>query len=108
MTGMATMNAKTLAPEVMQERIREAARVLVSFGATEVYVFGSYARGEATADSDVDLAVRGLPDEVYFRAGAQAEQALPVPVDILTLDEKSEGSAFVRLLFRRGEMRRVA
>jgi predicted nucleotidyltransferase len=102
---MGAMDAKALSPEVMQERIREAAHVLVSFGATEVYVFGSYARGDATEYSDVDLAVRGLPDEVYYRAIGQAGNELPVELDVVALDEDSP---FAQWLLRWEAMQRVA
>lgn len=102
---MGTVNEKRLAPAEMQERIREAANVFVSFGATEVYVFGSYARGEATEYSDVDLAVRGLPDEVFFRAIGQAGCELPVELDVVALDEDN---LFAQWLLKWEAMRRVA
>jgi predicted nucleotidyltransferase len=93
------MNAK------LEREILEAARVLVSFGAQEVYLFGSLAKGEASENSDVDLAVKGLPDDVFFGATAKASRVLPVPLDVMTYDENS---ALVKLLTMRGEMRRVA
>jgi predicted nucleotidyltransferase len=44
----------------------EAADLLRNMGATQVFVFGSAIRGEVRSDSDVDLAVTGLPSNVYF------------------------------------------
>jgi predicted nucleotidyltransferase len=52
----------------LDKQIRLAAEVLRSFGATEVYVFGSAAEGTADAESDVDMAVMGLPAGVFYRA----------------------------------------
>lgn len=49
---------------------RKAAKLLkTKFGATEVVLFGSLARrGSFTLYSDIDLAVRGLPSELYLTA----------------------------------------
>jgi len=91
--------------EKLEKEILQAARVLISFGAQEVYLFGSLARDEAAADSDVDLAVKGLPDSVFFSAIAQASRVLSVPLDVMTYDGNT---ALVKLLTMRGEMRRVA
>jgi predicted nucleotidyltransferase len=91
--------------EKLDKEILEAAQVLISYGAQEVYLFGSLAKGEVTEGSDVDLAVKGLPDDVFFSAIAQASRILPVPLDVMTYDENS---ALVKLLTMRGEMRRVA
>jgi len=91
--------------EELEKEILEAARVLISFGAQEVYLFGSLAKGTITENSDVDLAVKGLPDDVFFSAIAQASRILPVPLDVMTYDENS---ALVKLLKMKGEMRRVA
>ena len=60
------------------------------FGLKAVYLFGSYARGTATENSDIDLlidtegtAIRSLLDlaAVY----CELEEALGKPVDLLTL-----------------------
>ena len=91
--------------EKLDKEILEAARVLISYGAQEVYLLGSLAKGEVTEDSDVDLAVKGLPDGVFFSAVAQASRILSVPLDVMTYDGNA---ALVKLLTMRGEMRRVA
>jgi predicted nucleotidyltransferase len=89
----------------LQQRIRQAAEILRAAGATEVYVFGSTARGVERPDSDVDLAVRGLPPERYFFVLAPLVSALGRPVDLVDLDESTP---FVRYLDRTKELRRVA
>jgi predicted nucleotidyltransferase len=91
--------------EELEKEILEAARVLISYGAQEVYLFGSLAKGVVTEGSDVDLAVKGLPDGVFFSAVAQASRILSVPLDVMTYDGNA---ALVKLLTMRGEMRRVA
>jgi predicted nucleotidyltransferase len=50
---------------MLESSIDEAADILKAFGATEVYVFGFAAHGLLRADSDVDLAVSGLPPAVF-------------------------------------------
>ena len=91
-------------PETIDTRIQEAAAALRAAGAREVYVFGSAAKGKLRENSDVDLAVSGLPPEVFFRAMAAAHDALRCPLDLVDLDEDNP---FTRYLKEEGELRRV-
>lgn len=75
-----------MAPD-LEQRMREAAAVIIEAGAREVYVFGSAARGAMDDESDVDLAVAGLPPERFFRAVGKARRILKRPVDLVDLDE---------------------
>lgn len=63
-----------------------AAAALKAAGAEEVYVFGSARTGEITDKSDLDLAVRGLPDRVFYAAAAAASDASDRDVDLIDLD----------------------
>lgn len=73
------------------ERLRPAiARLCGEYGVTELLVFGSTARGDASADSDVDLlyvrgpnAVRGL---AFFGLQEDLEALLQRPVDLVSKD----------------------
>jgi predicted nucleotidyltransferase len=91
-------------PEDLALRIEKAAEALRAAGAREVYVFGSVARGKLRAYSDVDMAVSGLPPQVFFRAMAKASRALGRPLDLIDLDEDN---LFTRYLKEEGELRRV-
>ena len=58
---------------------------------TEVYIFGSYARGEARSDSDIDIYcgagdVKTLYDETDFIE--ELEKALSKKVDLVTIGSK--------------------
>jgi predicted nucleotidyltransferase len=53
----------------IRQLIDRAAMVLKAAGAREVYVFGSAAHGLMRQNSDIDLAVSGLPPELFYRAG---------------------------------------
>jgi predicted nucleotidyltransferase len=77
---------------------------LKAAGAREVYVFGSASKGRLRPNSDVDMAVSGLPPEVFFRAMAAAHEALGRPLDLIDLDEDNP---FIRYLKNKGELLRV-
>jgi predicted nucleotidyltransferase len=84
--------------------VDKAATALKAAGAKEVYVFGSAAHGTLRENSDVDMAVSGLPPEVFFRAMAAAHDALGRPLDLVDLDEDNP---FTRYLKDEGELQRV-
>ena len=88
----------------MQGLIERAASVLKAAGAREVYVFGSAARGDSREGSDVDLAVSGLPPQVFFKAMGQAGDVLGRPLDLVDLDEETP---FARYLKEEGELQLV-
>ncbi|HEU4712869.1 MAG TPA: nucleotidyltransferase domain-containing protein [Pyrinomonadaceae bacterium] len=78
--------------------------VLKKSGAKMVYVFGSAARGTMRADSDLDLAVSGLPPENFFKALSAASDVLDRPIHLIDLDEVTP---FTRYLIEEGELQRV-
>ena len=76
------------------DEIREIVAALAArYGADRIYLFGSYARGDANKDSDIDLridkgAIRGLQ---MGGLAADLEDALGIPVDLVptgSLDSK--------------------
>lgn len=70
--------------EEIAERVRPVAE---RYGLSKVYLFGSYARGEATEESDVDLLV-GAESVHGFAFGGlcnDLEKALEKKIDVLTL-----------------------
>ncbi len=74
-------------------RVRRAATVLTTrYGAKRVTLFGSLAH-EAwyAADSDVDLAVEGLPSEDYWRAWRAVEEIIgDRSVDLIEVETARE------------------
>ena len=89
----------------LKELIRKAAEVLKQAGAREVYLFGSAARGILRQDSDIDLAVSGLPPEKFFEAMGQAADILQRPLDLVDLDEDNP---FIQYLKEERELQIVA
>jgi len=84
--------------------IEKAAAALKAAGAREVYLFGSVSRGRLRPDSDVDIAVSGLPPEVFFQAMGKASRAVGRPVDLIDLDVENP---FTRYLKEQGRLQRV-
>jgi len=82
-----------------------AAELLRRMGATQVFVFGSATKRGLRPDSDVDMAVAGLPPAVYFSAVSRASDLLGRPVDLVDLDDPTPR---VRHLLSSGELVRVA
>ncbi|MGH9352512.1 MAG: nucleotidyltransferase family protein, partial [Terriglobia bacterium] len=76
--------------------IEQAAAALRAAGAREVYMFGSAATGKLRDGSDVDLAVSGLPPEVFFRDMGAASQILRRPLDLVDLDEENPFTQYLK------------
>ncbi len=73
--------------DVLREKREQILEIAKRHGADQVRVFGSIARGEARADSDVDLLVRPGPQtSAWFPAGLvlDLEALLGRKVDVLT------------------------
>ena len=90
--------------EATRKLIEQAASQLKAAGAREVYVFGSAASGSSRADSDLDLAVSGLPPGVFYRAIGKLHDLLGRPVDLVDLDS---ATPFTRYLKAESELVRV-
>jgi predicted nucleotidyltransferase len=71
--------------EVPAARIAEICK---RYGIKEMSIFGSAARGDMHADSDVDVMVEFLPDVVhgweYFRLERELAEVFGRPVDLAT------------------------
>jgi len=52
--------------DLLQNKLHEVLRITACYGAHNVRVFGSVARGEAGPDSDLDLLVELGPDRSLF------------------------------------------
>ena len=82
------MKSSVLTIKEIKNRIRP---VVEKHHIKDVYLFGSYARGEANADSDIDIyCSSGDVDSLFKRAGLLREltQALGKEVDVVTIGTK--------------------
>lgn len=68
-------------------RLVEIAATLRAAGARRVVLFGSLATGDASADSDLDLGVEGLPATRYFEVLAHVMQLAGCSVDLVRLED---------------------
>lgn len=86
----------------MKARSEEAARYLKKrYGVSQVYLFGSLARGRIHGRSDIDIMVLGAPKEHRMRLAAEVDQLVsPFTSHILFSDEVSE--RMLRSVMERG------
>lgn len=80
------MNNTVYTIDDIQRLIRPVA---AKHGVERIYLFGSYARGEATADSDVDICVDAPKIKGLFALGglyADLEDALNKSLDMITVN----------------------
>ena len=93
-------------PDSYRKDIRKAIEILLTEGCTEVYLFGSLARGEFDENSDIDLAVKGLPRGKYFEVGGKLMMHLHHGIDIIKIDD--DHSRFAKIIKSRNNLIRVA
>lgn len=99
------MNIKIDLPKEILEDIEKAIEILQKEQCSEIYLFGSLIDGEYTDDSDIDIAVKGLTKDKFFKVYGELLENLKRSVDLVGLDYKNE---FSILLQRTGKMKRVA
>jgi len=72
-------------PDDITRDLREASAILQDYGAQKIILYGSLARGNYRADSDIDICVEGLPDQHYFRAFAECLMGARRRISVLDL-----------------------
>ncbi|MCR5060133.1 MAG: nucleotidyltransferase domain-containing protein [Saccharofermentans sp.] len=73
------------------------------YNAAEIWVFGSYARGDATSDSDIDLLVSGgdsFKPVSVFELAEEARRILRKNVDMFEISEINTDSSFYDRIMR--------
>lgn len=83
----------------------KAIKILKEEGCDEVYLYGSIAEDRYDEDSDIDLAVKGIPSGEFFRVLGRLMLELDHPVDIVDLDKDED---FSRFLKEEGELIRAS
>ena len=75
--------------ELLQSKREDILRIAAKYGASNVRIFGSVARGEADEQSDIDILVNMEPGRSLFDLGgllADLEDLLGCDVDVVTED----------------------
>ena len=88
-------------PLKYQKDIEIAANFLKNEGCQAVYLFGSMVTGKIHQNSDIDIGIKGLPPEKFFRVYAQLGNTISNEVDLVDFDENSK---FYTLLNSLGEV----
>lgn len=63
-------NLKEL-PVEYQNDIKKALKILKQNGATEIFIFGSIVNGKFNKDSDIDIAIRGVKQENFYKVASK-------------------------------------
>ena len=75
--------------ELLKARREEILRIADKYGAYNLRIFGSVARGEAGTDSDIDILVELEPERSILDLGGllyDLQQLLGVEVDVVTVN----------------------
>lgn len=79
--------------------------LLKKYHAEYALLFGSYARGEATADSDVDVVIVGGSDfrpRDIFAFGEDLREMLHRDADVFEMQEVNKGTSFYDAVMQEG------
>ena len=93
-------------PEKFTKDIQKAIDILKKEGCSEIFIFGSLVERKYNDESDIDIAIKGLPANKYFKVIGKLELELDTRFDIVDLDE--DENSFVKLLKEKGDLIRVA
>ena len=93
-------------PLEFKEDILKAISLLKKAGCTEIYLFGSLTQGSAIRETaDIDFAVKGLPNEIYFKTLADLLFSLKHKIDLVSLDADI---SFARHLIEGNRLEKIA
>ena len=92
-------------PLSYQSDIKKATKILKENGATEVFIFGSIVNGKFNENSDIDIAVKGLNAEKFYKVASMLMFELENKIDLIDLDENE--NSFSQMLLKLGGMLKV-
>jgi predicted nucleotidyltransferase len=100
------MNKKILPkiPAKYQEDVRKASTLLKSEGCKAVYLFGSMVTGKIHESSDIDIGIKGLLPENFFKVYSKLYRNLENEVDLVDFDEENQ---FFSMLEKQGEIIKI-
>ena len=88
-------------PLKYRKDIEAAANLLKNEGCQSIYLFGSMVTGKIHENSDIDIGIKGLPPERFFRVYAELDNNVSHEVDLVDFDENNK---FYNLLNSLGEV----
>lgn len=97
-------NLKEL-PNEYQEDIKKAIKILKENGATEIYIFGSIEKGNFNKNSDIDIAIRGVKQENFYKVASILMFEIEKEIDLIDLDDEKD--KFARMLIDKNILVRI-
>jgi predicted nucleotidyltransferase len=88
-------------PQKYRIDIEKAINLLKNEGCKTIYLFGSMVTGKIHPNSDIDIGVKGLPAEKFFKVYSKLYMELDNKVDLVDFDYDNQ---FYSLLERIGEI----
>jgi len=79
---------------IAEENKKTILRCAKKYGVSAIVLFGSSLRDDSQAN-DIDIAVKGIAPELFFKFYAELFKTLSKPVDLIDLDVKSPFSEYV-------------
>ena len=92
-------------PNSYQDDIKKAIEILKENGAKEVFIFGSIANGKFNINSDIDIAVRGIEADKFYKVASILMFELENEFDLIDLDDKE--NRFSQMLLKVGGLLKV-
>ena len=92
-------------PNSYQEDIKKAVKTLKENGATEIFIFVSIVNGNLNRNSDIDIAIRGIIQEDFYKVASILMFELEKEIDLVDLDDKTD--RFSQIILKNGNIIRV-
>ncbi len=92
-------------PIEYQEDIKKAVKILKENGATEIYIFGSIVNGNFNKNSDIDIAIKGIKQEDFYRVASILMFELKKEIDLVDLDD--ENNRFAQMILKGNSLIKV-
>jgi len=87
---------KTYIPERFHNTIIKSYELLKKKGCSNIYLFGSLVKMNTNEYSDVDIGVKGLPKEYYYRMIYELYYIDGINVDLIDFDFETELFKFLK------------
>ena len=89
---------------VAQVTLNKISNILKDEGCKEIFLFGSHVTGRASADSDIDIGVKGLNPSRFFAVYAKLDSEINEKIDFVDFDEQE---SFFYFLNGIGELKKI-
>ena len=98
-------NIFKIVPEKYHSEIKKAVELLKREGCSEIFIFGSLINGDYNEYSDIDIAVKGLSPDKFFKVIGELLGELNVPFDLVDLEDNSR---FSQRILKKERLIRIA